>query len=332
MTKRVKLADIAREAGVSLTAASFYINGKAKRYKLSAATCKRLEAAIRKYDFVPNLFARAMQQNRTFLVGLLVRDRINSSFWSDIIAGIEFGIAASGCHLVLATSHTDADGELEAIRQMRAKGVDACVISPVINADGSFPNLEQLQTLHASCPVIGLNVNLPGIPSVYNDDAAGGEKAARCFFDHGHRRVALLADGVLFSLPRFRAFEAFYAEQGIVPLRFSSPAEALARHGEFTAVFCGNDYLAAALCCNAAAAGIRVPDSFSVIGYDGLDWLQLLSPRPGTIIQRKHEVGEAIAAQLLRAFDAGECESVRFEPELSCGDTVGDAPAVADQR
>ena len=91
--KRAKLSDIAREAGVSLTAASFYINGKAKQYKLSPATCERLEAAVRKYDYVPNLFARAMQQNRTFLIGLLVRDRINSSFWSDIIAGIENGDA-----------------------------------------------------------------------------------------------------------------------------------------------------------------------------------------------------------------------------------------------
>ena len=80
--KRAKLSDIAREAGVSLTAASFYINGKAKQYKLSPATCERLEAAVRKYDYVPNLFARAMQQNRTFLIGLLVRDRINSSFWN----------------------------------------------------------------------------------------------------------------------------------------------------------------------------------------------------------------------------------------------------------
>lgn len=53
-----KLSDIAREAGVSLTAASFYINGKAKQYKLSPATCERLEAAVRKYDYVPNLFAR----------------------------------------------------------------------------------------------------------------------------------------------------------------------------------------------------------------------------------------------------------------------------------
>ena len=34
MTKRMKLADIAREAGVSTTAVSFYINGKARQYKL----------------------------------------------------------------------------------------------------------------------------------------------------------------------------------------------------------------------------------------------------------------------------------------------------------
>lgn len=213
--KRAKLSDIAREAGVSLTAASFYINGKAKQYKLSPATCERLEAAVRKYDYVPNLFARAMQQNRTFLIGLLVRDRINSSFWSDIIAGIENGIAASGCHLVLAGSHVDAAGELDAIRQMRAKGVDGYVVSPVIGGDGGFPNLSELQELAAFRPVVGLNAELPGIPSVYNDDVIGGRLVAECFRRHGHRRVALLGSGGYFALPRFRAFEAFFAERGL---------------------------------------------------------------------------------------------------------------------
>lgn len=323
--KRAKLSDIAREAGVSLTAASFYINGKAKQYKLSPATCERLEAAVRKYDYVPNLFARAMQQNRTFLIGLLVRDRINSSFWSDIIAGIENGIAASGCHLVLAGSHVDAAGELDAIRQMRAKGVDGYVVSPVIGGDGGFPNLSELQELAAFRPVVGLNAELPGIPSVYNDDAVGGRLVAECFRRHGHRRVALLGSGGYFALPRFRAFEAFFAERGIAPLRLSTPAEALERCSEFSAVFCGNDYLAAALCSNAASAGIRIPERFSVIGYDGLDWLKLLSPRPGTVVQHKGELGEAIAAQLLRAFDSGSCESVRFIPQLEIGDTVGPA-------
>ena len=75
----------------------------------------------------------------------------------------------------------------------------------------------------------------------------------------------------------------------------------------------------------ACDAGKRVPEDISVIGYDGLDWLKLLSPRPGTVVQHKGELGEAIAAQLLRAFDCGSCESVRFVPQLEIGDTVGPA-------
>lgn len=325
MAKRVKLADIAREAGVSVTAASFYINGKAEHYKLSKATCERLEAAVRKYDFVPNLFARAMQQNRTFLVGLLVRDRINSSFWSDIIAGIEDGLAASGCHLVLASTHTGPEQELEALRQMRAKGVDGYVVSPIVGRDGEIPNLAYLQGLNSGRPVVGLNMKLDGLASVYNDDAAGGALAAGFLWENGHRRVALLGGPGSFGQPRFREFEAFYTVRGAVPLRFTDPDEALAAAGRFTGIFCYHDLLATALCSNATAAGMRIPEEFSVIGYDGLEWLKLLKPAPSTVAQHKYELGSAIAAQLLRAFDTGECESVRFEPFLVSGGTVGRA-------
>lgn len=327
MAKRVKLADIAREAGVSVTAASFYINGKAEQYKLSKATCERLEAAVRKYDFVPNLFARAMQQNRTFLVGLLVRDRINSSFWSDIIAGIEDGLSASGCHLVLASTHTDPEQELEALRQMRAKGVDGYVISPVLDDEGKIPNLEHLWKLNENRPVVGLNLVLDGIASVYNDDAAGGALAARFLWENGHRNVALLGNPFGFGQPRFRAFEEFYGAHGLVPQRFFDPGEVLAAAGSFTAVFCLHDLLAAALCSNATAAGMRIPEAFSVIGYDGLAWLKLLEPAPSTVYQHKYDLGQAIAAQLLLAFETGRCESVRFEPILVPGGTVGPAAA-----
>ena len=328
MAKRVKLADIAREAGVSVTAASFYINGKAEQYKLSKATCERLEAAVRKYDFVPNLFARAMQQNRTFLVGLLVRDRINSSFWSDIIAGIEDGLAASGCHLVLASTHTDPEQEREALRQMRAKGVDGYVISPVLDDEGKIPNLETLRKLHENRPVIGLNMLLEGIPSVYNDDTAGGVAAAKFLWENGHRNVAMLGNPFGFGQPRFRAFEAFFRARGFTPLHFSESGEVLATAGSFSAVFCLHDLLAAALCSNATAAGMRIPEAFSVIGYDGLDWLKMLKPAPSTIFQHKYELGSAVAAQLLRAFETGTCESVRFEPALVPGGTVA-APATS---
>ena len=120
VTKRMKLADIAREAGVSTTAVSFYINGKARQYKLSKETCERIGAVVRKYDFVPNLFARAMQHNRTYLIGVVICDRINASFWSDIIAGMEQEVAPCRYNLLLST-RTGPESEREAVRLMKSE-------------------------------------------------------------------------------------------------------------------------------------------------------------------------------------------------------------------
>ena len=154
MAARIKLADIAREAGVSVTTVSFYINGKARQYKLSRQTCERIQAAIDRNDFVPNIFARALQCNRTYLIGLLVRGRINTSFWSDIVAGLEEKLAPAGFHLVLSSAHTDAAGELEALREMRRIGVDAYVVSPALDEHGNCVNFEELQKLNGTTPVV----------------------------------------------------------------------------------------------------------------------------------------------------------------------------------
>jgi DNA-binding LacI/PurR family transcriptional regulator len=79
--RRLTLKNIAEKAGVSLTAASMCLNGKAKKYNLADTTCERIEKVIRKNNFVPNLHARAIASKQTFLIGVLLRDSLEASFW-----------------------------------------------------------------------------------------------------------------------------------------------------------------------------------------------------------------------------------------------------------
>ena len=67
--KRLTLKDIAAKAGVSLTAASMFLNGKAKKYNLADATCERIEQTIRDNNFIPNFHARAIASRQTMLIG-----------------------------------------------------------------------------------------------------------------------------------------------------------------------------------------------------------------------------------------------------------------------
>ncbi len=330
MEKRVKLTDIAREAGVSVTAVSFYINGKAKKYKLSEATCRRIASVVEKYDFVPNIFARAMQQNRTYLIGVLVRGRINTSFWSDIVAGIEAGVAPFRYHLVLSSAHSDAAGELEALKSLRSKGVDAYVISPVCDDSGRVLNLDYLSALSRRSPVIGMNLPMEGISSVYNDDFAGGRAAAEYLYRKGHRRVAVLCCEEVLWFGRFRAFREYYAGKGC-PVTIWTEGDALLGARPLpSAVFCFSDYLAAGLCSRAAAAGIRVPQELSVLGYDHLEPLVLMTPSIASVNQHKGELGARIAERLMAVLENGEpnrCRDDVFLPEVVSGDSVADLGA-----
>ncbi|EGH31830.1 DNA-binding transcriptional regulator FruR, partial [Pseudomonas syringae pv. japonica str. M301072] len=50
----MKLSDIARLAGVSVTTASYVINGKAEKQRISPATVERVKAVVEQHDFRPN--------------------------------------------------------------------------------------------------------------------------------------------------------------------------------------------------------------------------------------------------------------------------------------
>ena len=320
MAARIKLADIAREAGVSVTTVSFYINGKARQYKLSRQTCERIQAAIDRNDFVPNIFARALQCNRTYLIGLLVRGRINTSFWSDIVAGLEEKLAPAGFHLVLSSAHTDAAGELEALREMRRIGVDAYVVSPALDEHGNCVNFEELQKLNGTTPVVVMNSPAEGLTCVYNDESAGGRAAAEYIASTGAERIMIFEDHVGCNFGRIIAFREFFAERGTVVEEVDSPEPVIAAAKQMkVGVFCFSDFPAASLCCRALAEGVRIGEELAVVGYDDLAFLDLLSPRPATVTQCKYELGEAIGEELLRILEQGEPDTARkivFTPKL----------------
>ncbi len=325
VTKRVKLTDIAREAGVSTTAVSFYINGKARQYKLSRETCERIGEVVRKYDFVPNLFARAMQRNRTYLIGVVICDRINGSFWSDIIAGMEQEVSPYHYNLVLSTL-TGPDSERDAVRLMRSKGVDAYAVCPAAAPDGTVANLELFRALAAERPVISLNRPIPGVAGVYHDEEAGGRLAADLLLDAGLRELALFGRGFEGGFGRLRGFLERCAGRGVeTPRRFNDAAELLAARPRPSGVFCFCDRDAMLLFCAAAARGVRVPEELSLVGYDGLDWTEMMVPKLATIRQFKAELGGLAARRLLAVLEKGAPDDARHEvllPELLAGGTV----------
>ncbi len=311
--KKLTLKDIASEAGVSLTAASLYMNGKARQYNLAEATCARIEEVIRAHNFIPNIHARAIAAKKTFLIGVVLSQELEASFWLNIISALEEKLAESSYHLLLSVSHGRKEREQDSIRFMRSKGVDGIIISPV-KTDG-------LEAIAQSIPLVTLNVPVKDIPGVWNDNYHGGLTAINYLLDKGHRQIAAIGGTGMF---RTQAYRQKLLDEGIEPHIFSSVKDFMIQAGKFTAVFCLTDYLMLELYQEAAAAGLRIPDDLSVIGYDNMDFIRFLNPAPATISQYKKELGSAAGQLILQLIDGKDDinKEIIFTPKLIAGQSV----------
>ncbi len=308
MSKKLTLQDIATEAGVSLTTASLYINGKAKRYNLAKATCARIQQVMDAHNFTPNFHARAIASKKTFLVGVIISQQLEASFWLNIISGLEVVLAKASYHLLLSVSHGDPKAERESIKFMRAKGVDGIIINPVSR---------KLKELSKALPVVTLNQVVEGVPGVWNDNFTGGRKAAEFLLESGHRKIAFIGGTGMY---RFAACKELVPEVHT----FATVTEFMPHAPEFTAVFCSTDYILLELYQTAAAAGLQIPEQLSVIGYDNMDFLKLLNPAPATISQYKNDLGAAAGELILELIANPESErrEIVFEPQLIPGKSI----------
>jgi LacI family transcriptional regulator, galactose operon repressor len=300
MIKRVTLKDVAVRSKVSLTAASMFINGKAKKYHLADATCERIRKAIKELNYVPNLHARAIASKRTLLLGMIVSSDIETSFWLNVLSGIEEVIAKDDYHMILSVSHEDPKKELEAIEFMLNKGIDGLLISTL---PGKNDNHDFLRDLNKRMPVVTVNQSVDGISGAFNDNYFGGELAAECLLKHGHKKIAYIGTT---NIPRSIAFDKCLSKNKIKCTAFATVKDFLRDYKNFDAVFCFSDYVALELYNLAGAKNINIPQDFSVIGYDNMEFVQFTRPRLSTIEQCKKEIGISAGEIIMKALKSDE--------------------------
>jgi LacI family transcriptional regulator len=294
-SKKVTLKDIAARAGVSMTAASMYLNGKAKKYHIADETCERIKKAIKDLKYVPNIHARAIASKRTLLVGTVISTSIETSFWLNILSGIEETLIKDNYHMILSVSRGDAGNELDSIEFMLNKGIDGLLITPVV---GEENNLDFLRDLSKDIPVVTINRPVEGLCGAYNDNSSGGAMAADFLLQNGHSKIAYIGSE---KENRARAFKEKLVLNQVNSVTFSSVTEFIPEYRNFTAVFCYSDYIALELYNEAAALGIQIPDDLSIVGYDNMEFARYTKPRLTTIRQHKKPIGTSAAAMLMKA-------------------------------
>lgn len=262
-----KLADVAREAGVSIGAASSVLGGRASTIGTSEATRERIREAARRLGYTPSPTAVSLSTGRTNTIGLVIHDPItylSHPRGAITLAGIYNGAAASGYRILLVTA--DLQGSLD------PRIMDGCVIFGWTE-DDTQPVIEKLAS---QIPVATTYRHVAGSVRVTMNASVreNGQIAANYLYDLGHRHIAVV-DLVRGGMRTKGHFEKV-ARQRKIDVRIDEfndewqsrkydSVHAIAVLDPLpTAVFAFDDDYARALIARLAHEGRRVPHDVSV--------------------------------------------------------------------
>ncbi|MGL6025897.1 MAG: catabolite repressor/activator [Vibrio sp.] len=146
------LDEIAKLAGVSKTTASYVINGKAQKYRISAKTQQKVMAVVEQYNFRPDHAASALRAGNSRSFGLIIPDLENISY-ARLAKLLEHNSRQAGYQILIACSDDSPEIEMAAAQALVCRRIDALfVASSILNASEFYLQLQQ-----AGTPVIAID-------------------------------------------------------------------------------------------------------------------------------------------------------------------------------
>lgn len=308
---RATLADVARQAGVSTTTASYILNGRSSQMRIAVGTEDRVRAAAAALGYRPDPSARSLRTRSTRSIGMISDLVAGGSFASRMLVGA--GAAARALDHVLVIGESQGDPELEAllIEEMLGRRVDGIVYSTLVTARITVP--EALRGV----PTVLLNCVDPAIdlPAVLPDEHEGGRAAVRELLSGGGvEQVWVIGEdptpGALAGPERIAGVEAALAEVGmllcgVVPCAwdvrpaYDALTDFLAQGGRPDGLICLNDRIGMGVYQALAAHGLSVPDDIPVVSFDGSDLAGWLRPELTTVVLPYEELGTRAVELLL---------------------------------
>lgn len=308
---RTKLADVARQAGVSMASVSRVLNG----HSASPQTVTRVKQAANELGYLPDLAARSLKVGRTEQVALVVDDLGNPAYIA-MMRGVERVMRAAGYRLQLSAIGSDADlGMSTALHTVSRGYADGLIICPLRISNDLVAVLQ-----NSPIPVVVIGTLPRGalLDNVTVDSSKGVRMAMSHLHQLGRRRIAFLGGpvdtnpgsrrlaGYLAAVvelglpddPALRAFAEAFTYDAALPV-----VETLLQAGPFDSLMATNDVMAIGAMHCLDQHHLIVPDDVAVIGVDDSEVTSFTRPSLTSVDLGAERRGEVAARMMLRRLD-----------------------------
>mgnify|MGYP003056666911 CR=1 FL=1 len=301
MSDVMNIKEFARITGFSPATIS---RAFSNRSRVNGKTAEEILRLAERYNYRPNRASAASFGNRTQSVGVMIHS-LNIDYFAAIFRGIQSEMMKHSYLAIYQEVLSDASN-LKTLRMLIDHRVDGMIM---IDLPRDLNRNEKFEISRMNLPVVVVDRPL-GFPeeidSVETDDETGGRLLADHLLSLGHRRFSLywVPSNPGRRMTAFRdAVERCGALCELWDWKSVSDDDLIRRFRRAdapTAVFPHNDLLAAHLYRLIRAAGRRIPQEISVVGYADLALAELLDPPLTTIRENGFEVGRAAAEILLK--------------------------------
>jgi len=309
----LNIAEIARRANVSTATVSRTLNQSGP---VKAATARKVWRAVTELNYVPNSHARTLVSGRSRIIGVIVSD-ITNPFFPELLRSFETLAAEKQYDLIVTSTDYETTRMTACLRRMLERKVDGVAM---MTSEMDLGVIKELS--RRGVPIVFMDVGQvgPKMSHVMIDYGNGVRQAVDHLAGLGHKRMAFISGPLELHSARTRrqAFLEGMRGHGI------EPDKKLVREGTHTAeggreamtallrlskrptaVVCSNDWTAIGALNAIAAAGLRVPQDISLVGFDDIPLASYTNPPLTSVRMSASDVG-TVAFRALFGLVSGE--------------------------
>lgn len=317
----VTIADIAKEAGVSISTVSRVINNTKP---VSPELRKRVYQIIEKNHFTPNALAQSMITKKTNIVGVIVPDISNAVFGA-LTKGINSACSKKGYTIMVCESGGEYERELRLLNILEERQIDGVLFAGV---DVNQQLVDEMKKKDYPVVLVTQEASVEDSPidTVTHDNVQAMYDSVMFLHQNGHSKIAYLGGpeyDYSSGQKRLEGYKKALSELGItVPYSYIEQVQFSFQGGYAgmkrlyeengvlpTAVVAGSDLIAIGAIQFLNSQGVSVPGEISVIGFDDLEYATYFRPELSTVRIPYFEEGEKAAKELLKYMNGSKTKA-----------------------
>jgi LacI family transcriptional regulator len=307
--KEVTIYDLARKLNISIATVSRALKDDPV---VSKKTKKKIADLALELGYRSNNFARNLRTSRTNTIGVII-PRINSSFMSAVIAGMENVANSEGYNLIISQSSESAEKERVNAATLFNSRVDGLLVSLAYDTD-SLAHFEPFTKKKIPLIFFDRTSDKTEGTCIQINNLRAAYEATTHLISQGYSRIVHITATPKRNvyIDRLQGYKQALADQRIAfredyvivgNLSQEAGADAAARILEMKprpdAVFVANDNCAVGCMTALKQAGIRIPGDIAFVGFNNDPVSTVVEPTLTTVNYPGYEMGQIAARNLI---------------------------------